>query len=129
LNYVDARDVADAVFKLYKEPRPGEKFILSAGQVSFQEFFALVAKALNKRAPSIRIGQFLSYWAGLAEEVRATLVNSEPMVTRQSARMAMQSFSYSNTKAQSIGLTFRPLEDTIAWSCGKLIAQAMTHNK
>jgi dihydroflavonol-4-reductase len=125
LNYVDARDVADAVFKLYEKPRPGEKFILSAGQVSYQQFFEMVAKGLNKRAPSVKIGQFLSYWAGLAEEVRATLLNGEPMVTRQSARMAMQSFTYSNAKAQSIGLTFRPLEETIAWSCGALLAEAM----
>ena len=127
LNYVDARDVADAVFKLYRNPQPGEKFILCAGQVTYQQFFTMVAKALNKRAPSIKVGPFLSYWAGLAEEARATLLNGEPMVTRQSARMAMQSFAYSNAKAQSIGLTFRSLADTIAWSCGELMAEALPH--
>lgn len=117
LNYVDARDVADAVYLLYKKPHAGEKFILSAGNLSYREFFALVAKRFNKRAPSIKIGSTLSYWAGLVEEVRGLLSNSEPLVTRQSAGMAVHSFHYSNKKAQQLGIRFRPLNETINWCC------------
>ena len=39
LNCIDARDVAEAVYQLYKKPRPGEKFILTANSLSYQDFF------------------------------------------------------------------------------------------
>lgn len=127
LNYVDARDVADAVYLLYKKPQAGEKFILSAGNLSYREFFALVAKRFNKRAPSIKIGSTLSYWAGLAEELRGLLSNSEPLVTRQSAGVAIHSFHYSNKKAQQIGISFRPLNETIRWCCEDFLGNANTN--
>lgn len=127
LNYVDARDVADAVYQLYNKPRAGEKFILSAGHLPYREFFALVAKRFNKRAPSIKIGSTLSYWAGLAEEVRGLLSNREPLMTRQSVGVAIHSFHYCNKKAQQIGLRFRPLEETINWCCEDFLGNVKTN--
>ncbi len=127
LNYVDARDVADAVYLLYKKPNAGEKFILSAGNLPYREFFALVAKQFNKRAPFIKIGSTLSYWAGFVEEARGLLSNSEPLVTRQSAEMALHSFHYSNKKAQQIGIRFRPLNETIHWCCEDFLRNVKTN--
>ena len=118
LNYVDARDVADAVFRLYRKPQPGQKFILSAGSISFTDFFARVAKQWNRRAPSIRISPRVASWFGFAEEIRCLLLSREPMVTRQSAAMASYSFLYDNSKVQELtGLRFRNIEDTISWCC------------
>ena len=118
LNYVDAREVAEATYQLYKKPRAGEKFILNAGALLYLDFFQKVAKRLNKRSPSIKISPFLSSWAGWAEEVRSLIAHREPIVTRQSARMAIQSFHYKNKKAQAdLGIRFRPLEETLDWCC------------
>jgi dihydroflavonol-4-reductase len=118
LNYVDARDVAEAVAQLYKTPRPGEKFILSAGSLSYKDFFSIVAERLHKKPPSIKVSNTLSFWAGWAEEVRAFLLNKEPIVTRQSARMAIQSFQYENRKTvDTLGIRFKSLEQTLEWCC------------
>lgn len=118
LNYVDARDVAETVFQLYKKPWPGEKFLLSAGCLSFQDFFSQVAKHFNKKAPSTRISSSLSYWAGWVEEMRGLLFNQEPLVTRKLARLAVQSFRYDNRKVQElVGVRFRTLEETLDWCC------------
>lgn len=118
LNFVDGRDVAEAVYQLYKKPRPGEKFILNAGSLPYLDFFQTVAKRFDKRAPSIKISPLLSYWAGWAEEVRSLILQREPLVTRQSARMAVQSFRYNNKKAQvDLGIRFRPFEETLSWCC------------
>jgi hypothetical protein len=55
---------------------------------------------------------------GWMEETLGLLFNHEPMLTRQSARMALQHFSYNNTKAENIlGMKFRSLEESLAWSC------------
>ena len=122
LNYVDARDVAEATYQLYIKPRAGEKFILNAGNLLYHDFFQKVAKRLNKRSPSIKISPFFSSWAGWAEEVRSLIVHREPLVTRQSARMAIQSFHYNNKKAQTdLGIRFRPLEETLDWCCSQYL--------
>ena len=122
LNYIDARDVAAAVFQLYQEPMAGEKFILSSGSVSFHEFFSRAAHRFNKRPPSIKISPFVSYWAGLSEEIRSLMLNREPIVTRQSARMAIASFQYSQKKAERIlGIPFHALEDTLEWCCNEYL--------
>lgn len=118
LNYVDARDVAEAVYRLYLKPRPGEKFILTAGNVSYLDFFSKVAERLGRKPPVLAVAPALTYWVGWLEEVRGLLFNCEPMVTRQSARLAIQSFSYDSTKAQKIlGISFRPLEESLSWCC------------
>ena len=128
LNYVDARDVAEAVYKLYQNPHPGEKFILSAGSITFQEFFARIAGLFNKRKPFIKAGSSLAYWAGWAEEIQGLLFNREPIVTRLSAKMAIQSFHYSHQKAvQELGLQFRPLEETLRWCCEDYLRNVKTN--
>jgi dihydroflavonol-4-reductase len=122
MNYVDARDVAEAIYRLYLEPRPGEKFILSAGSIPFQEFFNAVAKKFSKKAPQILIGAGTAQLAGWAEELRSILLNREPIVTRESARMAVQSFQYENKKVvDTLALQFQTLDATLAWCCDEYL--------
>jgi len=122
LNYVDARDVAEAVFQLFEKPQPGEKFILSGSTLPFREFFNEVAKRFDKRPPSIRVSNGLSFWAGWAEEIKAFILNQEPLVTRQSAKMAIQTVQYSNKKSQEkLGIRYHTLEQTLEWCCGEYL--------
>ena len=84
----------------------------------FQEFFKELSKRFGKRAPSIHVSNGLSFWAGWAEEVKAFLLGQEPLVTRQSAKMAIQNFHYSNEKSrQNLGIRYRTLEQTLEWCC------------
>ncbi len=118
LNYVDARDVCAAVLKLYHHPTPGERYILSAGSVGFKDFFALVARRFNKRAPQLAATPLMTWLAGVAGELGGMLLNREPVVTRQSAAMACRSMSYDNQKAKErLNLSFRSLEATLDWCC------------
>jgi dihydroflavonol-4-reductase len=118
MNYVDARDVAEAIYKLYKQPTPGEKFILSAGSVPFKDFFSAIANKLKRKAPTIMITPATAQLAGWGAELAAFLLNREPVVTRESARMAVQSFEYENKKAvEMLELQFQTLETTLEWCC------------
>jgi dihydroflavonol-4-reductase len=129
LNYVDARDVADVVIQLCTHPQPGEKFILSAGRVAYLNFFSEVAKRFNKRPPSTNVSPALTFWAGWGEELRARVLGREPLVTRQSARMAIQSFQYSNQKSlDTFGIPFRTLEETLDWCCKDYLRNVKTNN-
>lgn len=128
LNYVDARDVAESVYRLCLKPRPGEKFILSAGSVSYLDFFTAVANHFGKKPPRISVTPSLTYLLGWLEETLGLLMNHEPVLTRQSARMALQHFVYRNDKVQDIlGIQFRSLEESLAWSCADYIRNVKTN--
>lgn len=118
LNYVDARDVAEAVCLLMASPRPGQRFILNGGSVGYREFFAHAALRMNKKAPGLRLPASLAWWAGLAEECRSIIINREPMVTRQYAAMTNQVFQYDTSKVvNDLNFTFRTLTETLDWAC------------
>lgn len=129
LNYVDVRDVCDAVVELLKKPQPGERFILSAGNISYKDFFGMVANHWKKRPPGITIPSSLVSLFGAAEEVRSFLMGKEPMVTRQSAMMTVRGFNYNNEKAQRmLGLRFHTIEETVSWCCDQY-EQNVSRNK
>jgi nucleoside-diphosphate-sugar epimerase len=129
LNYVDVRDVCEAVMELLKKPQSGERFILSAGNISYKAFFGMVAKHWKKRPPGITIPSSLVSLFGVAEELRSFLMGKEPLVTRQSAMMTVRGFTYNNGKAQRIlGLRFRTLEETVSWCCDQYM-QNVSSNK
>lgn len=129
LNYVDIRDVADAVVKLVIAPQPGERFTLNGGSLLFAEFFKQVAAQWNKRPPFLKIPSALVTAFGLVEEMRGFVTGREPMVTRHSAAMTTRNFRYDTTKVrQNLQLAFRPFENTLAWCCERY-AQDVNGNK
>ncbi len=129
LNYVDVRDVGDAVHHLLKNPRPGERFTLSAGTLPYLDFFSRVAHQWKKRAPSVRIPGPLVYAFGLAEEIRCWVIGAEPLITRQSAASTTHNFRYDTTKVQrDLGTRYRDLDETIGWCCAEY-AQHVNRNK
>lgn len=129
LNYVDIRDVAEAVLRLLERPQPGERFTLCGGNISYLDFFKAVAQRWNKRAPSVRLPDPVVRVFGIAEEVRGLLTGREPMVTRYSAAMTTRRFQYDTSKATNIlGLHFRQLKETLDWCCTRY-AQDVSGNK
>ncbi|MBL7849872.1 MAG: NAD-dependent epimerase/dehydratase family protein [Cyclobacteriaceae bacterium] len=120
MNYVDVRDVSDAVMKLLENPQPGERFTLCGGGISYPEFFMAVAKRWKKRAPYIGLPGFTVRAFGAAEELRGLITGREPMVTRHSATMTTRNFRYDTSKVTSaLGLRFRTLDETLDWCCAR----------
>jgi len=120
INFVDVRDVVQAVLTLVQQPQPGQRFILSGGSVTYREFFSQVALHWKKPPPSIRIPKSLVSLFGAAEELRCRLAGTEPMVTRDSAAMTTRHFRYDTTKSERVlGLRYHSLEDTLVWCCAQ----------
>jgi dihydroflavonol-4-reductase len=118
INYVDVRDVTEVCLKLLLSDINGRRYILSAGQVSYKEFFEAIAHAMQRRPPHILItGVWMKVLATL-ESVRSTLMGSEPLITKETARMADKKYNYSSERAQQeLNHKFRNLEETISWTC------------
>jgi dihydroflavonol-4-reductase len=118
LNYVDVRDVAEITVALLELPVEGERFIVNASNISFIDFFTMIANQLNKRPPSIRLSKGLLSMVAFAETFRSRLTGSEPLISRETARLAGTVFEYDNTKIKrTLNFDFKSIDSTLAWCC------------
>lgn len=118
LNYVDVRDVAEAVSRLVSHSVQADRIILNAGTIGYIDFFRLVASAFNKRPPSIKLGKTTLKLAAFFDTWRTRLAGGEPLITKETARLANTSFSYRNDKAKKmLDLEFQSIDETVGWCC------------
>lgn len=118
LNYVDVRDVADATYKLLKNPVEAERFILNGGCISFIEFFSGIATRFEKKIPRYKLSKNLLRLLAIAESIRGKLTSVEPLITRETARLAGTQFLYQNEKIRNyLNLQFQTLDQTLNWCC------------
>ncbi|NJN40973.1 MAG: NAD-dependent epimerase/dehydratase family protein [Flammeovirgaceae bacterium] len=117
LNYVDARDVSEMIYKIFKEGKNG-KFIASAGNASIKNFIDEIAKRFNKKPPYIKVNPTIVLIASSFEWLRSKVTGSDPLFTRQNARTASETYTYDSTKAKSeLGIQFRSLQESLDWCC------------
>ncbi len=129
INYVDARDVAEVIFRLYQNNINGEKFIASAGQISLKKLMEEIALRFGKKAPFIKINPGLLQTAAWLEEMRCWLTGSEALISRQSVKMPKEKFAYQNLKTiNRLQMAYRPLAETLDWCCD-YYNKAFTTNK
>ncbi len=125
LNYVDARDVADAAVRFLEIDRPGERYILNGGSITIEEFFKQVALRLHKKPPSIRVNETFLKLIAFLESFRANLMRSEPLITNETARLAGTYFFYNNQKLRNqLNFEFQTIDKTLDWCCEYYIAVA-----
>lgn len=119
-NYVDVRDVAAIALQLFDSRHENERFILSAGSVGFKDFFDTLARAFDKKSPFIRVGRpFLKPLAAL-ESIRTRLSGTEPIITRETARLAGTHFHYDSKKIQkTLDYKFQTFDATVKWCCSR----------
>lgn len=123
VNYIDVRDVAQVVYRLVANPEGinGEKFILNAGKVTYRELFGAIAEQFKVRKPSIEAGPFLSGLAWRIEYLKSIFTSKDPIITKESVSLSNNRFFYENQKVRSfLNIEFRPLEETVAWTCREL---------
>ena len=121
MNYVDAKDVAAAIHELNKANVLNERFILSAGQVSYKTLFETIAAGLHKKAPSTLVKPWLAAIIWRLEAVRSFFTGKTPLITKETAHSAENLFYYDSAKLQStIPFTFKPLQEIINRICGFL---------
>lgn len=118
LNFVDARDVANIVYTLHNNTKLTGRFIANGGSTTWHNLFHEMAKRMNTKPPHIQVGRSVASIVAGIESIRSFITSSEPLITKETARMAYQSIEYSNQRAtQELGITFKNLHDTLDWCC------------
>ena len=128
LNYVDVEDVAECIYQLTTSSISDERFILSAGQITYKDFFEKVAPKFNKKAPSTLIGKSLTGIIWRLEIIRTFFTGNAPLITKETALSSSHCFEYSNDKIKTaLNFKFKVLEDSLDRICRNLL-QKLYHD-
>lgn len=117
MSYVDVRDVARAMVLLGSEPRAaGERFILSAGNMSYRELITAASRAAHRPAPFIRIGRGA---VETAYRLMRLLVTSgivrDRGISRENLGSLLRTTRYDGSKVTRLcGFEYTPLQETIS---------------
>jgi dihydroflavonol-4-reductase len=120
--WVDVRDVAEAVSLAIKGDFNGERFIISAENIHYQNMFAMIAEQLKVKPPILK---FNYLWSGIIwrlEAIRSLLLGSKPIITKETiVSTAVESY-YDNKKSiRLLGINYRDMQITIKDSCDAFI--------
>lgn len=116
--WVDVRDVAESVSLSIKGDFNGEKFIISADNISYQNMFAMIAEQLKVKPPILKFNYLLSGLIWRLEAVRSHLLGSKPVITKETiVSTAVESYYDNKKSVRLLGLKYRDLQSTIKDSC------------
>ena len=112
---IDVEDVAEGHVLAAEKGRVGERYILGNHNVSWHEFFHLVARIAGVKAPSLKLSRRVALGAAWAIENWAVRVkHKRPFGTLKSAKYTARYVYFDNRKARDeLGLPSTPLEQTV----------------
>lgn len=121
--FVDVRDVAKAMVLLMNSDIRNERFILSVDNIEYKKLFEMIAAAMDKPAPRLKISPMLSGLAWRVEKLRSMVTGVRPLITRETAHTAVQQYEYSNEKIKKeMRFEFTPIEETVRHFCGIFVS-------
>ncbi|MBA4053299.1 MAG: epimerase [Marivirga sp.] len=118
VNYVDVLDLTEITYALLHSDIEGERFIASAGKISYKDFFGMIAKEFNKKAPSIQLGKNFLKIGAFLEGLISGITGAEPRLTPETARLAGSEFLFQNQKIRNkLKFEFQPIDGTLRRCC------------
>lgn len=120
-NFVDVRDVVQAMIELTFSAVQGQRFILNAGILDYEAFFKRISENWQKKAPYLKVPAPLAELLWRLEYVRSLLTGKRPLITKETARVTRKRHTFNNSKIKkTLPFTFRPVQETIDWCCAEL---------
>jgi dihydroflavonol-4-reductase len=114
-NFVDVRDVARGMLLALEKGRRGELYILGGENMTYKDFFELVARVTGAKAPTWHTPGWLVRALGRWGDLVMALTGKEPALTTGPARWSLSDrFIFSSDKAKrELGYTVSRLEPAI----------------
>ncbi len=121
INFVDVEDVTEAMVKLLLSDIKNERYILSAGHVTYRELFTKIAMAFGKQPPSKAVSFFMAEAIWRVEALRSWLTGSKPLITKETAKTAQTKLVYDGQKIKkALGIDYKTLDETVKRVCAFL---------
>ncbi len=117
--FVDVRDVVSAILLLTEkenfEISKGQKYLISAENMSYQSFFHLIADALGKRKPSVYASDLLLEIAWRASSLWGILIGAPVRITKETVANSNLKQQFDGSKiCRTFGFSYRPVSEAIA---------------
>jgi dihydroflavonol-4-reductase len=124
--FVDVEDVAKATLLLMDSDITEQRFIINGDTWSFKKLQDTIADAFHKRQPTKRTTPFLMGVAWRLENWKSFFTDKKPLLTKESARVAMSQTYFENNKILKAlpEFSFTPLEESIKKACDKYLISA-----
>jgi len=112
--YVDVNDLVKVMITLVKSNISGERFIVSGENLTYDQFFTMIARSLKVRKPMIKVPRILSYAALPLVYVLEILSRGKTALTKELLKVAWSRITYDNSKIiRSTGFSFTPIEKSV----------------
>lgn len=126
--YVDVRDVVDAMLLLTEnenfEKVKNQRFLLNAVNLTYRDFFSMIAKALNKPKPRFNASPFLLEIAWRTSAVWSFISGKPSQMSKTTVASAKSKSQYNGSKIEKMfGFKYRPIEETISQTAKIYISQ------
>ncbi|WP_276089504.1 NAD-dependent epimerase/dehydratase family protein [Pedobacter sp. JY14-1] len=118
---VDVQDVASSMIALMDSGETAERYIISAENYRYQQFFTEIAKGFQVKAPSKKASPWMLAIAWRAAKLVSLFTGKPAALTSDAARSSLNKSLYSNEKIRNTtGIHFKPLNQSIAEVCSSL---------
>ena len=126
--FVDVEDVAKIAVLLMESNISEERFIINHEDWEFRKLFTTMAVAFEKKPPSWEATPFLSSIAWRFEKLRSMLKGSKPLITKETALIALSKTYWENDKILKAlpGFSFSSLEHCITNACKNYVEAVNT---
>ncbi len=121
INFVDARDAAEATANALEQGRAGERYLLGGPNWTMKEFFARVGRVANVAPPRLSLPARWNKWGASVVEELYRWRGQEPPVDRISVEMSECFWWIDSSKAAAeIGFAARDPQLTLVDTVGYL---------
>jgi nucleoside-diphosphate-sugar epimerase len=121
--FVDVLDVVRAMQLLMQSTISGERYVISAEDVSYRTIFTMMAKAFGKRPPFRKVTPLLAAIVWRLEAIKGIITGKAPLLTKETAATAQATVHFDNNKFLKAFPAFKyhKIEDTIIRTCNELL--------
>ena len=120
--WVDVHDVATAVINSMTMDHNGERFIISAENLSYKQVMNDIAQNLNVKGPQKVLNLTFAGIIWRIEAVRSYFTRTSPLISKETIYSTSVQSSYNNSKSKhKLEMTYRPLTKTINEVCSKFL--------
>ena len=127
--FVDVRDVVKCMINLMETDIKNDRFLIVGENLPFRLFFDHIAVNMHKAKASVKATPMLAQLAWRIEKVRTWITGKEPVITKESARIAVKEEYYSNDKIKAaLNIEFTPIKQAIENTCKLFINDVKQHH-
>lgn len=121
--FVDVEDVARVVVSMLDNDLNEQRFVVNGDNWAFKKLMDTIAESLGKKKPSRQTTPLLLNIAWRTEKLKSFFTRKKPLLTRESARVAISKTLFENDKLLKAlpGFSFTPLQQTILQASKKYL--------